>query len=56
MLPGKLRIPALALAASLAIYLTAGCGAGSGNSAAPALARVGNLEKTTIKVAVLANL
>jgi ABC-type nitrate/sulfonate/bicarbonate transport system substrate-binding protein len=51
----KLRIPALALAASLAIYLTAGCGSSS-NSAAPALEKVGNLEKTTLKVSVLANL
>jgi NitT/TauT family transport system substrate-binding protein len=55
MLPGKLRIPALALAASLATFLSAGCGASGGNSA-PALQQVGNLEKTTLKVAVLANL
>ena len=52
---GKLRIPALALAAALAIFLTASCGTSS-NSAAPALAQAGNLEKTTLKVAVLANL
>jgi NitT/TauT family transport system substrate-binding protein len=56
MLCGKLRIPALALAASLAIFLTASCGASGGNSATPALQQVGNLEKTTLNVAVLANI
>ena len=55
MVLSKLRIRALTLAASLAISLTAGCGISS-NSALPALQKVGNLEKTTLKVAVLANL
>jgi NitT/TauT family transport system substrate-binding protein len=56
MLREKLRIPALALAASLLIF-TAGCGSSSSsNSATPALQNVGNLEKTTLKVSVLANL
>ena len=52
------RIPAFLLAASLAL-LAVGCGtvsaghAGSATSDAPALAKVGNLEKTTLNVAVV---
>ena len=51
----KLHIPALLLAASLTL-LGAGCAnSGSGSSAvgAPVLPKVGNLEKTTLNVAVL---
>ena len=71
MMSCKLRVPALLLAASVAL-LGAGCangagsagsaggasGAGGANSAAGlvALAKVGNLEKTTLNVAVLANI
>jgi NitT/TauT family transport system substrate-binding protein len=54
----KLRVPALILAASLA-GLTAGCGT-SGNSGTtagvPVIQKVENLEKTSLNVAVLANL
>jgi NitT/TauT family transport system substrate-binding protein len=53
----NLRVRALVLAASLAL-LAAGCGS-SGNSTAVGtvgLQRVGNLEKTTLNVAVLANI
>jgi NitT/TauT family transport system substrate-binding protein len=50
----KLRLLAPAMAASL-LMLIVGCGAG-GTVAASGLERAGNLEKTTLKVAVLANL
>ena len=49
----KLRVPALVVAA-LIVLLAAGCGAG-GKSGVPALQKVGNLEKTSLNVAVLAN-
>jgi ABC-type nitrate/sulfonate/bicarbonate transport system substrate-binding protein len=48
----RLRVPALLFAASLA--LLTGCAGGGGG--AVTLARVGNLEKTTLNVSVLANL
>lgn len=48
----KLRIPALAVAASLTL-LAAGCGGGSSATSLPTLAKVGNLEKTTLNVGVL---
>ena len=53
----NLRVRALVLGAALAL-ITAGCGA-SGNSTelgVPALQKVGNLEKPTLNVAVLANI
>ena len=53
MMSKKLRVPALVVAA-LIVLLAAGCGAG-GKSGVPALRKVGNLEKTSLNVAVLAN-
>src|SRR5580704_6956713 len=53
MMSKKLRVPALVVAA-LIVLLAAGCGAG-GKSGVPALQKVGNLEKTSLNVAVLAN-
>ncbi len=58
MMSGKLRVPALLLAASLTL-LGAGCANGSGSASTGGivtLAKVGNLEKTTLNVSVLANL
>jgi NitT/TauT family transport system substrate-binding protein len=55
MLSNKLQIPALLLAASLAL-LCAGCGttsSSSGATGAPVLTKVGNLEKTTLNVTLL---
>lgn len=55
MLSGKLQVPALLLAASLAL-LGAGCGtasSSSGTTGVPVLQKVGNLEKTTLNVTVL---
>jgi NitT/TauT family transport system substrate-binding protein len=54
MMRRKLRIPAFLLVASV-MLLGAGCAAGGGASAAavPVLQPVGNLEKTTLNVAVL---
>ena len=49
----KLRVPALVVAALIAL-LAAGCGAG-GTAGVPALRKVGNLEKASLNVAVLAN-
>ena len=51
-----LRVSAL-VAAALIVLLAAGCGAGGNSGAAggPALQKVGNLEKTSLNVAVLAN-
>ena len=49
----KLRVPALVVAALIALP-AAGCGAG-GTAGVPALQKVGNLEKTSLNVAVLAN-
>ena len=57
MMSTKLHVPAVLLATLLAL-LAAGCGT-SGNSSTtgvPALQKVGNLEKTSLNVAVLANL
>jgi len=56
MMSRKLRVPALVTAALLA-FLAAGCGAGGnpGTAGGPALQKVGNLEKTSLNVAVLAN-
>ena len=53
MMSKRLRVPAL-LAATLIALLAAGCGAG-GTAGVPALQKVGNLEKTSLNVAVLAN-
>ena len=53
MMSKKLRVPALIVAALIAL-LAAGCGAG-GNVGVPALPKVGNLEKTSLNVSVLAN-
>jgi NitT/TauT family transport system substrate-binding protein len=53
MMSKKLRVPALVVAALIAL-LAAGCGAG-GNVGVPALPKVGNLEKTSLNVSVLAN-
>ena len=53
MMSKKLRVPALVVAALIAL-LAAGCGAG-GTAGVPALQKVGNLEKTSLNVAVLAN-
>ena len=44
-----------AVLAALTVFLVAGCGAG-GSGGASALPKVGNLEKTSLNVAVLANL
>ena len=56
MMRRMLRVPAVVVAASFAL-LAAGCGAGgnSGTAGVPALQKVGNLEKTSLNVAVLAN-
>lgn len=53
MMSKKLRVPALVVAALIALP-AAGCGAG-GTAGVPALQKVGNLEKTSLNVAVLAN-
>lgn len=53
MMSKRLRVPAL-LAATLIALLAAGCGAG-GTAGVPAVQKVGNLEKTSLNVAVLAN-
>jgi NitT/TauT family transport system substrate-binding protein len=57
MMSRKLHVPALVLVALLAV-LAAGCGASGSSSTAgtPVLQKVGNLEKTTLNVSVLANL
>lgn len=57
MMIGDLRLRVMGLGASLALLLAAGCGSGnSTTTGTPALQKVGNLEKTKLNVAVLANI